>query len=168
MKARLILLCGLPGAGKTTLARKLAREMPAVRLCPDEWKANLGIDFRDEAKRERLERCFIELTWELLAYGQDVILEFGFWGRSERDALRTKARSEKVGVELYFLDVPVTELARRLNLRNARAEHGTVTIEREELEGYARRFQPPDDAELALFDLPTVRSTRRIKPKESA
>ncbi|MFC8076871.1 AAA family ATPase [Streptomyces sp. NPDC057307] len=31
----LILLCGLPGSGKTTLAKHLARVVPAVRLCPD-------------------------------------------------------------------------------------------------------------------------------------
>jgi tRNA uridine 5-carbamoylmethylation protein Kti12 len=29
---RLILLCGLPGSGKTTLARRLAGQLPAVRL----------------------------------------------------------------------------------------------------------------------------------------
>ena len=37
----LYLLCGLPGSGKTTLARKLEREAPALRLCPDEWMAPL-------------------------------------------------------------------------------------------------------------------------------
>lgn len=140
MKARLILLCGLPGSGKTTLGRELAGEMPAVRLCPDEWKATLGIDFYDEVARVRLEGRLIELAWELLALGQDVIQEFGFWGRSERDALRNRAREENIRVELYVLDVSIEELVRRLTARNANAEHGAVPIEPKKLEEYAHIF----------------------------
>jgi predicted kinase len=52
----LILICGLPGAGKTTLARRLEQELPAIRLSPDEWIADLGVDFYNEAFRDRLER----------------------------------------------------------------------------------------------------------------
>jgi predicted kinase len=54
---RLILMCGLPGSGKTTLAVKLAAQAPAVRLCPDEWLRSLGIDLFDEAMRDRLGRA---------------------------------------------------------------------------------------------------------------
>jgi predicted kinase len=165
MKARLILLCGLPGSGKTTLARTLADEMPAIRLCPDEWKADLGIDFYDAEMRVRLERKLFELAWNLMAIGQDVILEFGFWTSAERDELRELARERGYAVELYFLDTPFEELARRLAVRNAKAEHGAVPIEREKLEEYAGVFQAPTDAELVLFDKPTVRPSQRIRPQ---
>ena len=42
------IVCGLPGAGKAALARKLERQLVAIRLRPDEWMEELGIDLWDE------------------------------------------------------------------------------------------------------------------------
>jgi predicted kinase len=151
----LVIMCGLPGSGKTTLARKLAQEMPAIRLSPDEWKASLGIDYYDEVMRVRLERQLLRLAWELLGLGQDVILENGFWTRPEREELRTAARAKGYRVELRFLDVPFEELARRIAERNAKAEHGAVPIERQKLEQYSKVFQAPTGEELAFYDEPS-------------
>ncbi len=49
-------MCGLPGAGKTTLAMRLEREIPAMRMCPDERLANEGFSRFDEEARARIER----------------------------------------------------------------------------------------------------------------
>jgi predicted kinase len=150
--ARLVLICGLPGSGKTTLATQLASELPAVRLCPDEWKHDLGIDYYDEAMRVRLEARLWRLGQELLALGQSVIMENGFWAREERDELRRAARALRVPVELHHLAAPVDELWRRLEIRNEEARPGTAPIGREDLERWAQQFEAPDAAELALFD----------------
>jgi len=150
--ARLILICGLPGSGKTTLARQLAPELAAVRLSPDEWKHDLGIDYYDEPGRVRLEQRLWRLAEELLALGQSVILENGFWARGERDELRLAARTLGVAVELHYLEAPVDELWRRLEIRNEEARPGTAPIGRDDLERWAEQFEAPDPAELALFD----------------
>jgi predicted kinase len=149
---RLILICGLPGSGKTTLAKRLALEVPAVRFCPDEWKHDLGIDYYDKDRGPRLEQRLWRLGQELLGLGQSVILENGFWAREERDELRLGARSLGVPVELHYLPAPLDELWRRLEIRNERAVPGTVLIEREDLEKYTLQFEAPDAAEQALFD----------------
>lgn len=137
---RLVILCGLPGSGKTALARRLEIAMPVVRLCPDEWMADLGVDHRDEAFRDRLEARFTRLGLALLGQGQSVILEYGFWGRSERDQKRAEARALEVPIDLYYLNPPIEELWRRLEARNQRRPHGTVEISRAELDGYAAIF----------------------------
>lgn len=150
--ARLIVICGLPGSGKTTLAKELAPKVPAVRLSPDEWKHDLGIDYYDDEARVRLEDRLWRLAQELLTLGQSVILENGFWSRAERDELRRTARALGVAVELHYLDAPVEELWRRIELRNAEARPGVAPIARDDLEKWALQFEAPDAAELALFD----------------
>ncbi len=92
MPGRLVLLCGLPGAGKTTLALQLVESTGAIRLCEDEWMTGLGIDLFDEEARTRLERQFWALTQELLSCDLTVILDSGFWTRAERDEKRQTAR----------------------------------------------------------------------------
>jgi predicted kinase len=151
-ETRLILICGLPGSGKTTLAKQLAAKLRAVRLCPDEWKHDLGIDYYDEQRRVRLEARLWRLGQELLGLGQSVILENGFWAREERDELRLAARALGVPVELHSLDAPVDELWRRLEIRNELAQPGAAPINREDLQRWARQFEAPDAAELARFD----------------
>ncbi|WP_040477959.1 ATP-binding protein [Longispora albida] len=150
--ARLILLCGLPGSGKTTLAKRLAAQVPAVRLCPDEWLADLHIDLFDEQARDRLEQRFWLLAQDLLRLGQHVILEWGLWVPEHREDKRAAGQALGAEVELYHLDVPVPELNRRLALRNVAGEHGTVPLTPEHIEEYLKYFSAPDAAELARYD----------------
>ncbi len=157
----LILLCGLPGAGKTAAARRTEAQVPAVRLCPDEWLADLGIDLFDQTTRVRLEAVFWRLAQDLLRVGTSVVLESGFWRREDRDEKRQAAHALGATVELVYLDVPFDERWRRIERRNAGSLEGTVRIERDQLAGYDQLFEPPDDDELALFDLVYVRSRDR-------
>lgn len=152
--ARLVLICGLPATGKTTLARQLATALPAVRLDKDTWVRQLGGDVWDDAFRVRVEAQLWALTCELLAHGQSVILEWGHWARAERDEKRIAARRLGAAVELHYLRAPLDELIARAARRNASGEWPDAPMTREHFEAWATSFQAPDEAELALFDQP--------------
>ena len=153
-QARLILTCGLPGAGKTALARQLAADRSAVRLTKDEWLTALGSSPWDESTREKVEHELWHLAQEILRLGLSVVLDFGLWARIERDEMRSVARGLGVGVELHYLDVPTDELWRRIRARNSEPPWDSNPIRRADLDEWLSLFQAPDAAELALFDPP--------------
>ena len=152
MMARLIIVCGLPGAGKTTHAKRLERDIGAVRFCPDEWMNFLGISVWQTAPRDRIEKLQWRLAQDLLVRGVNVVIEWGTWARSERDVLRTRARDLGAAVELHFLDPPLDILFARIRGRNA--ESPPVTTD--DLRKWDALFERPSEPELALFDAHTL------------
>ena len=155
---RLLLTCGLPGAGKTTLARELATERGALRLTQDEWLVALGSNPWDGPTREKVDSQLWRLAQDVLRLGVSVVVDFGLWARVERDEMRHAARSLGVGVELHYLDVPLDELWRRVQARNLEPPWNRYPIGRSDFGEWVTVFEAPDAAELALFD-PPPRST---------
>src|SRR3954453_22498358 len=92
-RPELLLMVGLPGAGKTTRAAELAAAHRALRLTPDEWMIPLFGEPDAGGKRDVREGRLITVAVQALRVGTSVVLAFGLWSRDERSALRRLAAS---------------------------------------------------------------------------
>ncbi|WP_217424739.1 AAA family ATPase [Halobacillus sp. Marseille-Q1614] len=156
--ATLHLMVGLPCSGKTTLARELEKKYSALRLTPDEWHTRLGHDFgcnmtdSDEAVHSARHEAVESLMWDVadrvLVLGVDVILDFGFWAKSERDEFRSRAKELGADFKIHFNDLSEEELLERLRIRNAKKPDSTIVIPEAKLKEWIQIFEPPSPEEL--------------------
>jgi predicted kinase len=154
--ATLHLMVGLPCSGKTTLALTLEREHSALRLTLDEWHLRLfGQDAEDpehNARHSLIESLLWDVASRALVLRTNVILDFGFWAREEREDFRSRAKQLGASSEVHFLEVPPDELLRRLAQRNAQLSKFSFRIPEEMMKPWIAFFQKPTSDELRRRD----------------
>ncbi len=150
--ATLHLMVGLPCSGKTTLAKKLENELPALRLTTDEWHIRLfGQDAKEpehDARHSIIEAMLWNIASRSLELGTNVILDYGFWAREEREDYRSRAKQLGAGSQVHYLDVPEDELLRRLEERNSRPSQASFHISEQAMKPWIAFFQKPTPDEL--------------------
>ncbi len=156
--ATLHLMVGLPCSGKTTFARELEKKYSALRLSPDEWHARLGHEYgypmteQDEdihnTRHDAVESLMWEVATRVLVLGVDVILDFGFWGKVERDQFRSRAKELGANFRIHYMDISEEVLFERLRTRNVLKPDSTFVIPEPKLKEWIKIFEPPTREEL--------------------
>ena len=143
------LTTGLPGTGKTTLARRIALAENAIRLTPDEWMQPLfGASDRDGA-RDILEGRLLWVAFGIARAGANVVVDFGCWSPQERYAVRALAECAGARFRLHHRHLPEAERRRRATLRWEQTPHETFPMSEADHDRFAAAYQAPDAGELA-------------------
>ena len=122
MKPTAHLLYGFIGSGKTTFARKLEQNLPAVRFTHDEWMAGLyGQNPPEElfgTYFERVENLIWQMAVSVLRAGGDVILDLGFWSRESRNTARDRVAAASAVAKFYSISCPEQIMRARVLARS--------------------------------------------------
>lgn len=152
------IVCGPLGAGKTTIARRLAKEHGAVRFSLDEWVMQLfgseaPAPMRFEWWADRCKRCS-ERIWStaqcILANGLDVVLDFGFPRSADREEYRGRATQIGAIVHLHVVTAAPDLRWKRVQARNRdKLETFALVVTEAMFAGSEHWWEHPSDAELA-------------------
>lgn len=120
--SEVILICGKICCGKTTYAQKLCKENNAILLSVDE--ITLALFGRDAGENhdtyvERGEKYLFEKSIELIESGINVVLDWGFWTKTERDFAKEFYRSHGIDCEFHYIEIRDETWKARLKKRNS-------------------------------------------------
>lgn len=140
----LILLCGKTGCGKTTLASRLKNECGVIHLSADNFMLKLFGEISDrELFDQSLTKCknlIYEITEQLLAKN-DVVLDFGFWGKSERDYVKSIFKNHNV--ILIYLKLDDEKIFNQIINRNQNLKENEYYIDKSTFDFLSKKFEEP-------------------------
>jgi predicted kinase len=150
--AKLIFLCGKMAAGKSTLARDLARQENAVLLVQDEFLDSLFpgeiTDIAGFVKYSaRLRDALAPHIHSLLSRGISVVLDFPGNTKAQRAWFRQLFEGANADHELHFVDASDALCKRQLKDRSKDLTPGSAWTTEAEFEAITVYFQPPSEEE---------------------
>jgi predicted kinase len=106
----LYVLCGLPGAGKTTLAAAIAKARDIAKISLDHIKADEGFFVSDHDVPEADWSGIIDVVHASLLMplrlGRDAVFDARNLKREQRDDLRNLAASRNFASKLIYVAIP--------------------------------------------------------------
>ncbi|MDO9259625.1 MAG: AAA family ATPase [Polaromonas sp.] len=139
-KARLSIMHGLPGSGKTWVSQRLLEQEGAIRLRSDvERKRLYGLGMLEDSRARGLDlynadttaRTYAQLfgvARTALQAGYPVILDAAFPRRTERDQAHALAQNLGVPFSIVHCEAPLPVLRERLLARRGDASEANVTV----------------------------------------
>ena len=141
-------ICGFIGAGKTTYARKLEKETKAIRITKDEWIIKIfGNKIISDKNFERYDKNITELAtniaFKILETGKDVIIDEGFWAKSQRDEIKKKILQVGAKPIFYYVECSIEKMKERVINRSKYPPIDSFEINEKMFDKYLKYWEPP-------------------------
>jgi len=136
-QGRLLLMCGLSGSGKTTVARQLAKHQSAIHIRSDAVRKHLGgiplhqrgsADLYTPEMHQKTYERLLDLGIKLAKQGYTVILDAKYDRQPFRDAAIVAAENHALPLHIIHCQAPVEILRARLQHRTGDIADATADL----------------------------------------
>ena len=156
-RAKAYLICGNICTGKTFYAKQLASVKNAVILSCDEiendlFQKNLGI-FHD-VMAERIQSYLLKKASEIIHQGTSVILDWGFWRKTDREYATAYFNSLNILCEWHYMDTSPEQRSKNIEARNQAVQNGDshdYYVDDGLLDKCNDLFEPPSREEIDIW-----------------
>ena len=126
---KVILICGKIASGKTTYAKSLIKENPAVLLSQDEI-TSIFFGQYDADKQyivvDKTREFIFKKSLEIIKAGSNVIIDWGFWTRAERKEAVFFYEKNNITFEWHYIDTSNDVCLKNLIKRNHEIKTGQL------------------------------------------
>lgn len=145
-------ICGFIGAGKTTFARKLEHETGAIRITKDEWMVRIfgnkiTTDKNFDVYDKKVTALATDIAFTILKSGTSVIIDEGFWAKSQRDDIKKKILEAGAKPIFYYIECPIEKMRERVVSRSKTPTIDSFEINGEMFDTYLKYWEPPTSSE---------------------
>lgn len=150
-------MCGSTGAGKTTFATNLGKQVGAPVFSVDDWMVSLfskdmpaSLDWPWISERAaRCEARILDTAFKIASVGMPSILDIGLLRYDRRAEVASIIAAQGYTSKLHFLDTPSEERWRRIEHRNStKGETFHMDVSRFMFDFIEGLWEPPSMSEL--------------------
>ena len=145
----LVMICGLPGTGKSTLAKAVAEKIDAVYLNSDSIR--LGMleerEYTEEEKKQVYEAMF-EKSGEELKKGKNVVLDATFYKKELRED--AKETADEAGTKIFIIECVTHEDLLKERILKRKKEETESEADFEVYKKVKMQFEPIEGEHLAV------------------
>ena len=136
-KPSINLICGFIGFGKTTFAKKLEMELPAVRFTHED-------NFREKYKK--VDSYIRQEAVKFIETGQNVILDYGFWSKPQREEYYKWAKTITPNV-IFYVTVCSLDVARKRVIERTKNNPSELFIDENIFDELLKQYEPISENE---------------------
>ena len=152
--AKVYLICGKICCGKTTYSRKICAENDAVLLSVDEmtltvFGQNCGENHDEYVLKAKT--YLLNKSLELIDKNINVVLDWGFWTKKERDFTKDFYKAHSIDCELHYIDINDDVWKTRIEQRNKAVladETNAYYVDENLLAKFNSMFEVPSEDEI--------------------
>nr|WP_249315700.1 ATP-binding protein [Bacillus sp. FJAT-49711] len=151
------MICGKVCSGKSTYTKKAKEKYNAVVLSCDDLMLTLFDEQLGSNHNVVLNKCkeyLYGLAKQIVETGTNIILDFGFWYKSERDEIRKYFNEKQINNEMHYIHIDDATWKRNIEKRNQNVKENHVKsyyIDENMISRFEKEFETPGNSEIDYF-----------------